>query len=166
MIKVAGSKNNKSASRKSLPWFGGKNNQEEKSPVDNDDYFYFSDPKENIERVEKIVEEYEGYTAEVIKIMVSGRKKVNTWRLLTPGDKVDLRLIKGSIKVFAFGEFIAEPCLPEDSRIIKLLEDGLPFDAYLGGRDLAFANEENVDFCSIIIFYQLPGVAPTKVSIK
>ena len=54
---------------------------------------------ENIAAMRKVVAEYADCTAEVIQINVFGRRRVRTFRLLSPGRKVELRIKKGDIKV-------------------------------------------------------------------
>ena len=119
----------------------------------------------NISAMKKVVSEHQDCTAEVIGLNVSGRKHVETFRLLSPGNEVELRMKKGAIKVYAFGEYIAELITPADSNLPRLFEENVCFDAYLGGRDLAFLSNPTFDLCSIIVFYKLPGVAPTHVNL-
>lgn len=119
----------------------------------------------NVDAMKKIVEKYDGYTAEVIEIRVFGRRRVDTFRLLSPGSKVDLRMKKGDIKVFVFGEYISELITPATSYLPRLFEEDIPFDAYLGGRDRAFLYDNTIDICSIIVFYKLDGVPPTQVNL-
>lgn len=120
----------------------------------------------NISAMKKVVAEHEGFTAEVIPINVFGRKRVETFRLISPGHSVELRMKDGDIKVFLFGEYIAELLLPTDSHLQQILAESIPFDAYLGGRDLAFMYDDAYDSCSIIVFYKLKGVPPTKVNLS
>lgn len=115
--------------------------------------------------MQKVISEYEDYTAEVISINVFGRKRVSTFRLLSPGRKVDLRMSKGDIKVFAYGQYIADLITPASSNLPRLFEENIHFDAYLGGRDMAFLSHDTYDSCSIIIFYKLEGIPPTKVNL-
>lgn len=115
----------------------------------------------NISAMGKVVTEHEDSTAEVI----FGRRKVETFRLLSPGRKVELRMKKGDIKVFAYGEYMGELFIPKGSNLPRLFEENIPFEAYLGGRDLNMLSFENMDFCSIIVFYKLDGVPPTKVNL-
>lgn len=124
-----------------------------------------SEAEKNVSAMQKLVSEYEGYTAEVIDINVFGRRRVETFRLLSPGRKVELRIKKGDIKVYAFGEFIAELITPVTSNLPRLFEENVNFDAYLGGRDSVFLYDDTYDSCSIIVFYKLDGVPPTQVNI-
>ena len=120
---------------------------------------------ENVFNVTKIITKHSDCTAEVIPINVFGRKKVETFRLLSPGREVDLIMKNGYIKVFAYGEFIADLITPETSLVPKLFQQGIHFDAYLGGRDRAFLYDDGYDSCSIIIFYKMDGIPPTKVNV-
>lgn len=125
-----------------------------------------TEEEQNISAMQKVVAEYDGYSAEVFNISVFGRRRVETFRLLTPGKRVELKMKKGDIKVFAYGEYIAELIPPVGSNLERLFEEEVRFDAYLGGRDRVFLNSETYDSCSIIVFYKLDGVPPTKVNLK
>lgn len=119
----------------------------------------------NMAAVKKVVEAHADCTAEVIKLLVFGRRRVSSFRCVWPGSPVELRMIRGDIKVFAFGEYIADPIVPNSSNLPRLFEENVPFEAYLGGRDLAFLTDEEYDSCSIMVFYKLTGVPPTKVNL-
>lgn len=119
----------------------------------------------NISAVQIIVSAHEDCTAEVIPIRVFGKRRVDTFRLLSPGDKVTLKIKNDEIKVFAYGEYICELIPEAGSNLYRLFEDNVPFEAYLGGRDLSLKYQDSFDFCSIIVFYKLEGVGPTKVSL-
>lgn len=119
-----------------------------------------------MERMKKIASLYTDHTAEVIPFFVHGKKRVETSRLIDLGNKVELRLNDGNIKVFAYGDYIAELFPDKGSHLEKVMEKGIPFHAYLGGRDLAYRFDEDRDSCSIIVFYKLDGIPPTKVILK
>lgn len=119
----------------------------------------------NISAMQGVVSAHEDCTAEVIPINVFGRRQVETFRLLSPGDKVTLRIKNDDIKVFAYGQYICELIPQADSNLERLLKDNVPFEAYLGGRDLAFLYSDTYDSCSIIVFYKLEGAGPTKVNL-
>ena len=122
--------------------------------------------RDNIERMKKIAALYTDHSAEVIPFFVRGKRRVETLRLLDPGNKVELRLNNGNIKVFAYGEYIAELLPDKGSHLEEVMNKGLTYHAYLGGRDLAYMLDEDLDSCSIIVFYKLPGLPPTKVNIE
>lgn len=125
--------------------------------------------KSNVLAMEKVVAAHEGYSAEVFNVSVFGRRKVETFRLLSQGDKVELRLKKGCsacVDVMAFGEYITDFIPDLGSNLLRLLKEKRQFDAYLGGRDLAFSYDDTCDFCSVIIFFKLDGVPPTHVNLK
>ena len=124
-----------------------------------------SEEEANILAMEKVIAEYEGYTAEVFKVNIFGRKRVETFRLLSPGQRVDVKKKKGEIKVFAFGEFITDLIPGVYSNMPKLFEQNIRFDAYLGGRNRTFLYDDTYDSCSIIIFYKLDGIPPTQVNL-
>lgn len=118
-----------------------------------------------IAAMKKVVDEHNGWTAEVIKINVFGRRRVETFRLLSPGREIELRMKKGNIRVFAFGEYISELIVPPNSNLPRLFNEHISFDAYLGGREQVFMNDDTYDSCSIIVFYKLEGFPPTKVNL-
>jgi len=123
-----------------------------------------SEEQANVLAMEKIVAQHEGYTAEVIHINVFGRKRVDDFRLLKPGHEIELRMGRGGIRVYAFGKFMADVLEPAESNLPRLFKETIPFDAYLGGRNRTY--EDDYDSCSIIVFYKIDGVPPTKVILK
>lgn len=80
----------------------------------------------NMVAMRKVVAEHEDCTAEVIKINVFGRRRVRTFRILSPGHKVELRMKKGDIKVFAYGEYVADLIPSPDSNLPRLLGGRFP----------------------------------------
>lgn len=105
-------------------------------------------------------------TAEVLNFNVFGKRKVSTIRLIDPGDKIEVRCYKDEYKVFLYGEFMADLYPPKDSLIPRLFAEGVKFESYLGGRDMAMLYTDDIDFCSAIIFYKIPGIGPTKVNLR
>ena len=111
-----------------------------------------------VSTMERIAREHSDFTAEVFNIIVSSQ--------LAPGDRVDLRQKEGTVKVYAKGTRLADAILlDDDSRIPSVLADGISFDAYLGGRDVS-AGTDTIDFLSIVVFYKIDGVPPTKLDIN
>lgn len=119
----------------------------------------------DIAEMKKVVAEHNGWTAEVININVFGRRRVETFRLLSPGRKVELRMKNGDIKVFAYGEYISELIVSPDSSLPRLFNENITFDAYLGGRDQVFMYDNTYDSCAIIVFYKIDGIPPTEVNV-
>lgn len=123
--------------------------------------------RENISVMKKLVAQYEGYSAEVFDIWVDGRRKVETFRIFSPGRKVELKKSSNVIyRVLAFGKPVADIITPTSSNLPKLFDENIPFDAYLGGRDLDYIYNDEIDFASIIIFYKIAEVPPTKVILQ
>lgn len=120
----------------------------------------------NLSAMQKIVDAHKDFTAEVIQFSVSGRKRVETFRLIKPGDELEIRCEEDSFKVYAFGEFVSDLIIPNSSYLPELKKNEIHFEAYLGGRDLNFINNEHIDFASLILFYKMDGVTPTKVNLK
>lgn len=74
-------------------------------------------------------------------------------------------MIKGEIKVFSYGDYISDLFTTSDSNLPRLFKEQVSFDAYLGGRNRLFLEDDDYDSCSIIVFYKLDGVPPTKVNL-
>lgn len=126
----------------------------------------FSDRKtENVRAVRSIVDEHKGFTAEVFSIGVCGRREVERIRRLNPGDKTEIRMRDGIPYVYSSGGWIAPVYSQDGSYLEKLLNEGIPFEAYLGGRDYTFLCDDGYDSCRIIIFYKIDGLPPTRVDL-
>lgn len=122
--------------------------------------------QQNTEAAQRLVEAHADCTAEVINIIVWGWGRVYDFRKLRPGDPVEISRHKGEFKVFSHGRYIADLYPGKESRLPRIFDESIPFEAYLGGRDMRNAYVETErDYCSIIIFYRIPGVAPTKVNL-
>lgn len=119
----------------------------------------------NFSAMQRVVAMHTDCTAEVIDIIVTGHRHVSTFRLLSPGREVELRAYNDDIKVFAYGQYVCELIPRVGSNVPRLFAEKIPFEAYLGGRDMAFLDNDSLDLCSIIIFYKLDGVPPTKVDL-
>lgn len=120
----------------------------------------------NVETMKKIVAQYEDYTAEVINFAVSGRKIVSYWREVPIGTPLEIRKDGIMYYVYESGRRIYWFVKSEGSNIERLFDENIPFHAYLGGRNGAFLSGEDLDFSSIIIFYKIDGVPPTKVNLQ
>ncbi len=117
--------------------------------------------------IKRVVDQHEDCTAEVVNLMVKGSRRVKISHRLKPGDRVELRLGKEGVELFAEDRYLADLfLLPEDSRIPGILRDGITYEAFLGGRDKVLSFNPEADFISIIVFYKLPGVPPVKVDLK
>ncbi len=155
-------------------WDQRKKKRKKHLPPIPDDYSYLdiiesdhaAEMEKNIRNVSKIVDQYKDYSAEVISISIFGRKKVETFRLVHPGDIVDLRYIDDEIKVYSFERFIADLIPDPNSHLREVMSNDIPYHAYLGGRKISLTNLDDYDSCSIIVFYKLDGVPPTKVILK
>lgn len=120
----------------------------------------------NMSAMQIIVDAHKDFTAEVISFSVSGKRRVKNFRLIDLGDELDIRCVDGDYKVYVFGEFVSDLIIPESSYLPKLFKDKIPFEAFLGGRDLNLLNNEQIDVASLILFYRINGVAPTKVNLQ
>lgn len=157
-----------------LPWMGGRKRHVNDSMIrgddKNDDAFDMPAPMQSGDsEIEKVVKAHADCTAEVFKVAVIDRTPVeNAKWLINPGDPVTLKKYKTYFKVlghsytslFYLGNFYpgASSMLP------RLFADNIPFDAYLCGRD-SYQVTDNVIFISIIVFYRIDGIPPTKVNI-
>lgn len=115
--------------------------------------------------MQKIVDAHRDCTAEVFNIFVKGRRSVRQFSDITPGDRVELHLQGNSVTVSVGAARVASAILPPSSRLPEVINGDHSFDAYLGGRDEQNASED-ADFASIIVFYILDGVPPTRVNLR
>lgn len=117
-----------------------------------------------VSRVQEIVNTHSDCTVEVFNIFVKGRRSVRIFSDITPGDRVGLHLHGSTVTVTVGTARVATAVLPESSRLPEVIHGGHSFEAYLGGRDEQNVSEE-ADFASIIVFYILDGVPPTRVNL-
>ena len=103
------------------------------------------------------------YTAEVFSFYVSGIKRVKTFRLLNPGDELEIRAVGNKFKVFAFGEYMNDLIIPKSSHIPRLFKDKIPFETYLGGRDLDYIYNDEIDLLQLSYFTKLMEYHQPKV---
>ncbi len=122
--------------------------------------------KDNCDRMQNIADRYKDYTAEVIPFYVRGVSQVYALRQANIGQKLEIKLINHGLQVFYNNEFIANLYPDSGSRLEQLIHDNIRFNAYLGGRNPSYPVDLDIDSCSLIVFYQLPGVPPTKVILK
>lgn len=122
-------------------------------------------PSPYLDRVKDVVDSHSDCTAEVFNIFVSGADKVRIFSELIPGDRVELRLRDDEVSVYVKGIFMSATILSDSSSLCKLLQSGEDVEAFLGGRDVAYCTD-NAEFCSIIAFYKIEGIAPTHVILK
>lgn len=135
-----------------------KSPKKRRSPVSNP-------PEPYLDVVQKVVASHADCTAEVFNIFVHGVGKVRVFSELTPGDRVELRLRDGEVSVYADGKYMSTPLLNDSSRLRHLLESDVDVEAFLGGRDVTASTDE-AEFCSIIAFYKIEGVPPTRVLVE
>lgn len=160
-----------------LPWTGVKKHMRKvkcHDDKDTDDIGFF--PPEPMtpgdSEVEKVVKAHSDCTAEIFEIMAFGRTRVErTMYSMTPGDRVELRRHDGVIKVYGFYHgtdltFYINDLLmiPATSLLPKLFDEDITFEAYLGGRDV-YSSSKDMAFLSIIVFYHIEGISPTKVNL-
>lgn len=125
-----------------------------------------TEDKENLSRITKVTEQHSDHTAEVFNFSVHGRSKVLTCRLLQPGDKIELRLKDNFLKIFAFGEYLSETYLSDKSNLKMVFEQNILYHSYIGGRYNCFMSDSIFDYFTVIIFYKVDGIPPTKVNIQ
>lgn len=123
--------------------------------------------KQNVEAVNRMVAAHTDCTAEVFSVIALGWGQVNQFRKISPGEPVEIRRHKGWFKVFVENRYVCELYSGEQSLLPRIFDENIPFEAFLGGRNMQSAYRDTErDFCSIIIFYRIPGVPPTKVNIE
>ena len=120
---------------------------------------------ENVRIMQKIIAEHRDYTAEVLPFDVYGRKKVEVFRLLNPGDEMYLKVRKDTLYIYAFDEIVSEIYLDDNSRIPQIISEKIPYETYLGGRS-AFNYDDTYDEGRIIVFYKIDGILPSEIILK
>lgn len=121
----------------------------------------------NVESANRMLAAHADCTAEVFSVTALGWGQVYQFRKVRPGDPVEIRRYKGWFKVFVENRYVAELYAGEQSLLPRIFDENIPFEAFLGGRDMQSAYRDTErDFCSIIIFYRIPGVPPTKVTLQ
>lgn len=125
-----------------------------------------TEKSDNLSAMQKIVDAHKDFTAEIILFSVSGKHRVKNFRLLDPGDEIEVRSDGENFRIYAFNEYVSDLIIPESSLIPDLFKNKIPFDAYLGGRDLHYIHNDRIDFASLILFYRIDGILPTKVNLQ
>lgn len=117
--------------------------------------------------INDVVAAHADCSAEVLSLAVHGRRRASLMKRLRPGDWLKLRPsdIDGFVDVIVYRTCVGQLMCPDGSRVPELLGAGKRVWAYLGGRDLEYFYSDS-DFCSIIVFYKVPGVPPTKVNLQ
>lgn len=119
-------------------------------------------------RLDRVIAGHADCTAEVLSLAVCDARNAARMKRLRPGDQVELRARDKAyavgVDVYADGCRMGELLCGEESRVPSLVADGATVEAYLGGRDLDYYHHD-CDFCSIIVFYRIPGVPPTRVDV-
>ena len=123
--------------------------------------------KRDYSAIGEVVKAHSDCTAEVVDVFVKGLSSVAISSSTPIGSKVELSLQANNlVHLIIKGNDVATLyLLPSDSRIPLLLRNGTSVECFLGGRDVS-ALTSKVDFISIIAFYKMQGVPPTKVEIK
>lgn len=126
---------------------------------------FSSKRQRNIDVMTSLVKAHSDFTAEVIPFSVFGRKNVEISRLKEVGEDLEIRQSDDIYRIYAFAEPIAELIIPKTSLIPNLIHDNDPIKVYLGGRDASMMYNNNLDLCSLIVFYKKEGIPPTKVNL-
>lgn len=125
------------------------------------------DERQNVEAVKRMIAAHADCTAEVFNVVALGWGRVYQFRKVRPGDPVEIRRHNGLFKVYVENRYVSDIYAGEQSLLPRIFDENIPFEAFLGGRDMQSAYRDTErDFCSIIIFYRIPGVQPTKVNLE
>lgn len=125
------------------------------------------DERQNVESVRRVIAAHADCTAEVFSVIALGWGQVYQFRKVRQGDPVEIRRYKGRFKVFVQDRYVADLYPGEQSLLPRIFDENFPFEAFLGGRNMQNAYyDTEYDSCSIIIFYRIPGVPPTKVNLE
>ena len=118
------------------------------------------------EKMQRIAEEHADWTAEVLSLTIMDARKAGIMHGVSPGDPVELKYsTRYGVGVYVDNKRVGTLTCPDDSRVPELLKEYEYVKAYLGGRDNEYILSD-VDFCSIIVFYRIPGVPPTQININ
>ena len=125
----------------------------------------YDEQRRNVDTMRRIVNDHQDFTAEVINFAVFGERKARKSKLLAVGTRLNIKREGDKYVIWVHHEPLAELLMPDASLLPRVIEEKHPVDVYLGGRDTTNCNE-NFDACSLIAFYKLAGVPPTKVSLE
>lgn len=118
-----------------------------------------------VSEVQRMLDAHADCTAELFNIFISGSRKVAPFSRLAPGDRMEARLNGDSISFLVDEVIVADAELPESSLLPRVFNDRIEPEAFLGGRDVANASEE-AEFATVVVFYKIEGVPPTKIQIE
>ena len=118
-----------------------------------------------VSQVQRVLDDHADCTAELFNIFVHGRKRVAPFSSLTPGDRMEMTLHGDKISFYTDGTMVAEIDLPESSMLPEAFKTDIRPEAFLGGRDVANASED-AEFATVIVFYKINGIPPTKIKIE
>ena len=123
--------------------------------------------EQNLANIQRVIESHTDFTAEVFDIIIDG-SHCHISKQLNIGDAVTLQSSKDEvfpINVFMQMKWVGRILSKDGSRLPDLLKKGHHIEAYIGGRDVNCYREMR-DAVTIIAFYKLDGVSPTRVNLK
>lgn len=120
---------------------------------------------ENTLAVQAVVDRHADCSALVFPVWVSGQDSVALVRQRCPGEPIELRMADGMVSAYVDGRRAADTTMGSDSTVRLLFDKGVPFEAYVAGRDMALLLDPGNDSFSIIIFFKLEGFDPTKINL-
>ena len=117
--------------------------------------------------MQDIIAQHSDCTAEVVNVFVSGEENARVSNSVGVGDRVALSIDEDDFVCLKIGGHnVAEIlALPESSQIPALIKGGSNMVVFVGGRNVGMVSD-TTDCLSLIVFYHLPGVPPTKVSLE
>lgn len=120
--------------------------------------------KQRANAAQRMIDAHADCTAEIFDVSVRCFPERQYIRDLSIGDKVDIRRINGIYQLWSKDNKICNIDVPETSRLPYIFDHNVRKFAYLGGK---MPNEYLFNFtnASIIVFYRLRGVPPTKVNL-
>lgn len=174
-LRKSGRRTHRSGATGGLRWFGGRKKRVSElvwggSGTNTNGYFPPQPVYAGDSEIEKVVKAHADCTAEVVDLTIIGRKKVDRTYSMYPGDPVLLKKYGNMIKVFGkitgtSVEFYVDDIYPPAGSILpKLFDENIPFEAYLGSRDI-YADSEEFSFLKLLVFYRIEGIPPTKINL-
>lgn len=103
--------------------------------------------------ISKLIAAHPDCDSQVLQACISGRRRVDAFSLTRVGDRVDLRMVRGELRLYAYGEFVTDLYARYESPFDRALAANRPFEAYLKSRSTFFTSDD-CTVCDIIVFFK------------
>lgn len=116
--------------------------------------------------IQSVIDSHTDCTAEIFDVCSYTLNTNPVTMKHVPGDPVELKMVDGNVAVYIDGTFINKLYPTKGSLLKQVVESGHRFHAYIWSRDMEASNPNWMDFLSVVIFYKMEGVPPTKVNLN